>query len=106
MHIKKNDMVQVVSGAAAGKRGKVLDIIPEKNRVIVEGLRYAWKHVRPDRQKGIPGGRIQKEMSIASASVMLFCDTCERPRRARKGSQEGRKIRVCVKCGKPIGATV
>ncbi|HAP36345.1 MAG TPA: 50S ribosomal protein L24 [Bacteroidetes bacterium] len=70
MHVKKNDVVIVISGNSKGKEGKVLKVIPEKNRVIVEGVNLAKRHTKPS-QSNPQGGVVQKEAPIHSSNVML-----------------------------------
>lgn len=70
MHVKKNDIVIVISGNSRGKEGKVLKVIPEKNRVIVEGVNIVKRHTRPS-QSNPQGGVVQKEAPIHSSNVML-----------------------------------
>lgn len=74
--IKKGDYVQVISGEEAGKRGKILKVIPDANKVIVEGLNYVYRHLRKT-QKHLQGGRIQKEAPIHISNVMLYCHHCQ-----------------------------
>jgi large subunit ribosomal protein L24 len=69
MHVKKGDMVQVISGDSKGVTAKVLRVIPEKNRVVVEGVNLAFKHVRPS-QKSPQGGRIRIEKPIHLSNVL------------------------------------
>ncbi len=103
MAIKRDDVVQVIKGDETGKRGRVLRINRKKNRVIVEGVNYVWKHLRATRQNP-GGGRLRKEAPLALANVMIVCGHCEKPCRVRSGaSKEGRKVRTCVRCGKEIG---
>lgn len=80
MRIKKGDFVQVISGAERGNRGKVLRVLPKKNRVIVEGLNYIYKHLRKSQQSP-QGGRIEKEASIHASNVMIFCPNSQAPTR-------------------------
>lgn len=70
MHIKKNDIVIVISGNSKGKEGKVLKVFPETNRVIVEGVNITKRHTRPS-QRNPQGGVVQKEASIHASNVML-----------------------------------
>lgn len=97
--IRKNDTVQVVAGDDRGKRGRVLEVLRDKDRVIVEGVNYVYRHVRPS-QKNPRGGRLEKEMSVAISNVMLVCPRCQKPVRVKKDrSQEGRVRRICRQCG-------
>ncbi len=99
LHVRKNDTVVVLSGTDKGKKGKVLSCFPKTGRVIVEGINIVTKHRKP-RNAGQPGGIIHQEASVAAAKVMLLCDKCGRPRRmAHKILEDGKKVRVCAKCG-------
>ncbi len=99
VHVKKGDMVMVITGKNAGKKGKVLEVLPKENRVVVEGVNIVKRHTRPT--KNIPqGGIVEKEAPIASSNVMIFCVKCNSPRRINKEIlANGKKIRVCNKCG-------
>jgi len=99
MKLRKNDIVKVMIGAQAGKRGRVLSIDREKNRVIVEGANVRKKHVRRS-QRNPQGGILSKEMPIPVSNVMLVCPSCQRPTRTGiKEKIEGGKQRICKKCG-------
>ena len=110
MHVRKNDIVEVMSGDDASKTGKVLQIIPKNQRVIVEGINYILKHIKPS-QKNPQGGRIQKESPIAVSKVLVVCPnkSCTRHnkgvRTRTKLLDNGNKVRACVKCGHEVIAT-
>ena len=101
--VMKNDTVEVVAGNDRGKRGRVLQVLPGKDRVLVEGIRYIWRHVRPS-QKNPQGGRVQKEALIDTSKVMPVCPTCEKGVRVRFRGEGSAKVRVCAKCGHEIAA--
>ena len=69
--IKRNDQVVVIAGKDAGKKGRVLRVLAEKNRVLVEGVMMMKKHMKPDPQKNIKGGIAEKEATIHLSNVML-----------------------------------
>lgn len=99
MKLRKNDIVEVMIGTQAGKRGRILSIDKEKNRVIVEGANVLKKHVRRS-QRNPQGGILSKEMPIPASNVMLVCPSCQRPTRTGiKEKAEGGKQRICKKCG-------
>ena len=99
MHVKKGDVVQVISGKEIGKRGRILTVDTAKGRVVVEGVNMVKKHVKPT-QTNPQGGIIDKEGSIASSNVLLYCNKCKAPVRYGKRFQaDGTKVRVCKKCG-------
>ena len=102
MHVRRGDMVQVVQGDDAGKRGRVLRTIPERDRVVVENVNMVYRHMRRSQQHP-QGGRVRKEAPIDASSVMVLCESCNRPVRVRVQKDEaGRKIRVCARDGKPL----
>ncbi len=98
LNVRKGDTVMVISGKDAGKKGKVLEVIPSKNRIVVEKTNIVKKHQKPT--KSIPqGGIMDQEAPINVSNVMLFCSECNSvTRRSMKITGEG-KVRVCKKCG-------
>lgn len=99
IHVKKNDMVVVLSGKDKGKKGKVLMAMPKVGKVIVEGVAIATKHKKP-RGMQQPGGIIKQEAPIYASKVMLICPRCNKPTRlAHKLLDDGSKVRLCKKCG-------
>jgi large subunit ribosomal protein L24 len=102
MDIKKGDMITVLTGKDAGKKGKVLKAFPKDKRVVVEGINRAKKHQRPSR--AIPqGGILQIETPIDVSNVMLVCGKCNKPSRtAKKILDNGEKVRICKKCGEVL----
>ncbi|MCK4375963.1 MAG: 50S ribosomal protein L24 [Candidatus Brocadiae bacterium] len=107
LHVRRGDTVEVVAGNAKGQRGRVLRSIPEKGRVVVEGVNMVWKHMRRSREHP-RGGRIQIEAPMHASNVMLLCPSrdCpghDKPVRAKQVVREdGTKVRACVKCGTEI----
>ncbi len=100
--IRKNDIVQVMAGREAGKRGKVLSILTDKDRLLVEKVNMVKRSTKPT-QKNRQGGIVEKEASLHLSNVMLVCEKCNRPVRVRfKPDQEGESQRLCVKCGETI----
>lgn len=97
MHVKKNDTVVVISGNDKGKKGKILQVLPEKQAVIIEGVNYIWKHVRRTQQTPA-GGRVQKEAPIRASNVMVFCPACNRGVRTKKVGEKPNRVRACVRC--------
>lgn len=98
IHVKKGDLVMVITGKSAGKKGKVLEVIPKDNKVVVEGANIVKRHTRPT-QKLPQGGIIEKEAPMNSSNVMIFCSKCNAPRRINKDTSGNKKVRVCNKCG-------
>ncbi|MFN4259550.1 MAG: 50S ribosomal protein L24 [Gemmataceae bacterium] len=113
MLIRKDDMVEVIIGDDAGTSKartvrRVLRVLPDKHKVVVEGVNRVYKHLKPSRQN-VQGGRLSKEMPIDVSNVMLYCPTCKRGVRiGKRQAADGSKERYCKKCsatlGKPIGA--
>jgi large subunit ribosomal protein L24 len=98
--LKKGDVVVVRKGKDKGKTGKVLMILPEKNRVIVEKINFVKEFIRPDRSRNIQGGIMEKEAPLAVANVMIFCEECDQGVRVKKKTlEDGSRIRACQKCG-------
>jgi large subunit ribosomal protein L24 len=103
-HIQKDDKVKVIAGKDQGKIGKVLKVIPKKERVLVENINIAKRHSRPSAQNR-QGGIIEREAPIHWSNVQLMCNKCVRPARVRKRVlEDGKKVRVCAKCDEVIDA--
>jgi large subunit ribosomal protein L24 len=99
IRLRKNDTVQVIAGRDAGKKGKILKVIPEKNRVIVQGVGFTKKHTRPNPQRNIKGGIAEREAPIHASNVQVVCGECgERTRIGTKMLADGKKARICRKC--------
>jgi large subunit ribosomal protein L24 len=102
LRIRKNDTVMVIAGKEKGKTGKVLRVLPEKGRVIVEKVNFIKRHQRPT-SRARHGGIIEREGSLNLSNVMLVCGKCGRPTRTRALSlAEGRKVRACKRCGEMV----
>ena len=114
--IRTGDEVQVVRGAESGRRtrpaegdsranpvgerGRVKKVLRSEGRVIVDRIRVQKKATRPDPRKGHRGGFIEREAAVPISAVMLVCKSCDRPVRVGvKVNEEGKKVRVCRKCG-------
>jgi large subunit ribosomal protein L24 len=95
IRLRKNDLVEVISGKDAGKRGKVLKVLPERNRVIVQGVGFIKRHTRPNPQRNVKGGIAEREAPIHVSNVMIVSP--EDDKRTRIGSKvlpDGRKVRI------------
>jgi len=101
MNIKKNDTVIVLSGKDKGVKGKVLEAMPAKDMVIVEKVNVATCHTKP-RKQGETGGIIKRETPIRACKVALYCEKCGKGVRVGHKIVDGKKVRVCVKCGAEI----
>ncbi len=102
--IKKGDTVIIVSGKKEikGKKGKVLRVIPEKAQVIIEGVNFVKRHVKPT-QKLPQGGVQEKEGPVRISKVRLVCNKCGEVTRIKRVKLEnGKRVRVCKKCGEII----
>ena len=101
--IKKNDEVYVLRGKDRGKTGRVLIVNPVKQRVVVEGVQMIKRHTRPNPQRNIKGGIVEKEAPIHISNVAIVCKNCkEHTRLANKILADGRRARACKKCGSTI----
>ena len=102
MSIRKDDTVVVLSGKDKGKQGKVLSVMPKDKKVIVEKVNIVSRHTKP-RQQGEEGGIIKREAPIYACKVMRVCPKCNKPTRpAHRVGKDGKKVRVCKKCGAEI----
>jgi len=101
-NIKTGDQVMVTTGSDKGKTGRVLRILSDKNRIVVEGINRVWKHVRPS-QRNPQGGRIQKDAPIHISNVLPIDPTTGKGTRVRFETREGKKSRVAAKSGTVLG---
>ena len=102
LHVKKGDMVVVLSGKDKGKKGKVIEALPKKGKVVVEGINKVKRHTKAS-QKMPQGGILVKEAALSSSKVMLVCPACDKPTRIKKTAlASGAMARTCKKCGEII----
>ena len=102
MHIRVDDIVEVMRGEDR-LRGKVLRVLADENKLVVEGANRVYRHIRRS-QKNLQGGRLSKEMPIAISNVLLVCKACSAA--TRTGARlldDGGKERFCKKCGAGLG---
>ncbi len=100
--VRKNDLVVVIAGKEKGKKGKVLKVLPKKERVVVEKINFIKRHTRPSSQQK-QGGIIEKEGPLHWSNVMIYCSKCEKPvRTGKKILSDGAKVRICKKCSETI----
>src|SRR5579859_4402717 len=105
VHVRKDDMVEVIAGddAEKGRAHKVLRVLPDRGKVVVEGVNRVYKHVKPNRRNP-QGGRLSKEMPIDASNVLLYCPTCRRGvRTGKRYGEDGSKERYCKKCSASLG---
>jgi large subunit ribosomal protein L24 len=108
MSIRKDDIVEVITGDDAGTAksrttARVLRVLPDKQKVVIEGINRVYRHLKPNRRNA-QGGRLSKEMPVAISNVLLYCSTCQRGVRiGRRYAADGRKERFCKKCGTGLG---
>ena len=107
IEIKKNDQVRVLAGRDKGQTGRVLEVHPEKRRVIVENVNKIKKHVRPNPGKQIKGGIAERESPIPVSNVMIVCPGCHKAVRIAHhidtvSGGKARRTRVCRKCGQTL----
>jgi large subunit ribosomal protein L24 len=102
VEIRKNDSVMVIAGRERGKTGKVLRVLPEKDRVIVERVNLVKRHSKPKGPQQ-PGGIVEKEAAIHASNIMIMCDKCNAPVRVgQKILADGNKIRICRRCSEAL----
>ena len=98
MNVKKGDTVIVLSGKDKGKQGKVLGTVPSEAKVVVEGINMVTCHVKP-RKQGETGGIVKREAALAACKVQVVCPKCSKATRVSYKIENGKKTRVCKKCG-------
>jgi large subunit ribosomal protein L24 len=101
LNIQRNDTVEVIAGSDKGKRGRVLRVLADENRVLVEHVRMIKKNVRPNPQRNIKGGIAEQEAPVHLSNVMLVCPSCG-PSRVGFKFEGDTKVRVCKKCGQTL----
>ena len=103
--VRRNDTVLVITGKDRGKTGVVRQVLPRKERLIVEGINMIKKHQRPTQQAGVPapGGILTREAPLAVSNVMVICKECSKATRTGlRVRADGIKVRVCKRCGADI----
>ena len=101
MSIRKDDTVIVLSGKDKGKQGKVLGTVPGSLKVVVEGINMVTCHVKP-RKQGETGGIVQREAAMYASKVQVVCPKCNKGTRIAHKITDGKKARICKKCGAEI----
>jgi large subunit ribosomal protein L24 len=103
IRIKKNDLVEVITGRDRGKRGKVLQVLPEKGRLLVQGVNFIKRHTKPNPQRNIKGGIAEREASIHVSNVMIVSpDNDKRTRIGSKRLDDGTRVRISRRSGEVL----
>jgi large subunit ribosomal protein L24 len=103
IRLRKNDLVEVIAGKDAGKRGKILKVLRDKGRVIVQGVGFIKRHTRPNPQRNIKGGIAEREAPIHVSNVMIVsADDDKRTRIGSKTLSDGRKVRIARRGGEVL----
>ena len=103
IRLRKGDLVEVIAGKDAGKRGRILKVIRERGRVIVQGVGFIKRHTRPNPQRNIKGGIAEREAAIHVSNVMMVSpDDDKRTRIGAKTLADGRKVRIARRGGEVL----
>lgn len=102
LQVKAGDRVMVTAGKDKGKTGNVKKVVTSESKVIVEGANMITKAQKPNPMAGIQGGLIKLEAPLDASNVMVVCPSCEKPTRIKHDVVDGKKIRVCKKCGEQL----
>ncbi len=101
--VKVNDKVKVITGKDKGKIGKVLRLLKDKKKIVVEGINMIKRHSKPTSAKNSQGGIIEKEAPFDISNVMLVCNSCVKPTRVKMHIlEDGKRVRKCQKCNEFI----
>lgn len=101
MKIRKNDTIKIIAGKDKNKTGKIIKVIPDKGKVLIEGLNLYKKHVRP-KKEGEKGQTILISRPIDISNIMIICQSCGKAARIGYNIENEAKIRICKKCGVKI----
>ena len=103
IQIRKNDQVKVIAGKDLNKTGRVLRVLRDKGRVVVEGVSFLKRHTRPNPQKQIKGGIVEREAPIHVSNVMIVCGACGKATRiGHNVLADGKKVRICRSCSSSL----
>jgi large subunit ribosomal protein L24 len=103
IRIRKDDLVEVIAGRDRGKRGKVLQVLPERGRVVVQGVNFIKRHTRPNPQRNIKGGILEREAAIHVSNVMIVSPDDDKPTRiGAKLLDDGTRVRVGRRSGEVL----
>ena len=102
LHVKSGDRVVITAGKDKGKTGNIKKAMPSEGKVVVEGVNMITKATKANPAYGIQGGLIKKEAPLDSSNVMIVCPSCEKATRVAHKVIDGKKVRVCKKCGEQL----
>jgi large subunit ribosomal protein L24 len=103
IQIRKNDRVKVIAGKDLNKTGRVLSVLRDKGRVVVEGVSFLKRHTRPNPQRQIKGGIVEREAPIHVSNVMIVCGACGKATRiGHNVLADGKKVRICRSCNSSL----
>jgi large subunit ribosomal protein L24 len=103
IQIRKNDQVKVIAGKDLNKTGRVLRVLRDKGRVVVEGVSFLKRHTRPNPQRQIKGGIVEREAPIHISNVMIVCGACGKATRIGHNLlADGKKVRICRSCNSSL----
>jgi len=102
LHVKTGDRVIITAGKDKGKIGNVKKAYPSNAKVTVEGANMITKAQKPNPMAGVQGGLVKLEAPLDSSNVMVVCPSCEKPTKIKHDVVEGKKVRVCKKCGEQL----
>jgi large subunit ribosomal protein L24 len=102
LHIKNSDRVMIIAGKDKGKDGNIKKVNTADGTVLVEGLNMVTKAQKPQPALGIQGGLIKVEAPLDSSNVMIICPACSKATRPARKIVDGKKVRVCKKCGEQL----
>jgi len=105
INVRKNDRVRVIAGKDKGKSGRVIEVLPRRHRILVEGVNMVKRHMKANSRQGRQGGILDREAPIDVSNVMLICPHCAKETRiSHQVLGDGARIRACKKCGAAIEA--
>jgi large subunit ribosomal protein L24 len=103
INVRKNDRVVVITGKDSGKTGRIIEVLPRKRKVIVEGVNVVKRHTKANSRRGVQSGILEREAPIHVSNVMLLCPHCgQATRSAHQVLEDGKRHRACKKCGAAI----
>ncbi|UCF38093.1 MAG: 50S ribosomal protein L24 [Acidobacteriota bacterium] len=103
LHVKKDDQVRVLAGKDQGKTGRVLRVLPKRNRAIVENINTIRRHTRANPQRNVQGGVVEREAPIHLSNLKVICPECnDAVRVGYQSLSDGKKVRICKKCSGTI----